>query len=71
MKIFFVLIIAGLLSGCNPNIREAPKDEIPWSNIIHFEYKEHLYILFAHGTSTGVVHDPDCPCSKKVQPGHE
>lgn len=44
------------------------KDLIPFDRVTHFEYKEHKYIKFeeTYGNASvgGVVHDPDCWCSK-------
>jgi hypothetical protein len=40
-----------------------------WSTVKHFNYKEHSYILFSWSQySNGIVHDPDCPCSKGHNP---
>lgn len=48
--------------------KESPKDIIPFNRITHFEYKGHKYIKFEElmgkGSVGGVVHDPDCWCSK-------
>lgn len=48
--------------------KESPKDIIPFNRITHFEYKGHKYIKFeeTYGSASvcGVVHDPDCWCSK-------
>lgn len=48
--------------------KESPKDLIPFDRVTHFEYKEHKYIKFeeTYGNASvgGVVHDPDCWCSK-------
>ena len=39
------------------------------SSIRHFTYKGHDYIQFhvcgTHGGGNGIVHDPDCQCTKK------
>ena len=48
--------------------KESPKDIIPFDRITHFEYKGHKYIKFeeldGQFSVGGVVHDPDCWCSK-------
>lgn len=48
--------------------KESPKDIIPFKRITHFEYKGHKYIKFddfgGSASVGGVVHDPDCWCSK-------
>ena len=48
--------------------KESPKDIIPFDRITHFEYKGQKYVKFeeTYGSASvgGVVHDPDCWCSK-------
>lgn len=47
------------------------EERLPFSRIIHFEYKGHSYIFFdtntCKWTDGGVVHDPDCRCQMKVR----
>jgi hypothetical protein len=54
--------------GVNPNSTRVRYDEVPFREIIHFEYKGHYYIKFfsriCKGAEAGVVHDPDCKCMK-------
>lgn len=54
--------------GVNTDPARVLYDQVPFREIIHFEYKGHYYIKFASriykGAEAGVVHDPDCKCMK-------
>ena len=81
MKKLLILLVAFLCSceeggyvrvrdntGVNVDTTPVLYKEVPFREIIHFEYKGHYYIKFASripkGAEAGVVHDPDCKCMK-------
>lgn len=33
----------------------------------NFAYQGHQYLMFVYEGSSDVVHDPDCPCSRKAE----
>ena len=75
MKKFLLIALVLFCISCKNNHtevrylgKEEPRDEIPFNRITHFNYNGHKYIKFeetyGNASVSGVVHDPDCWCSK-------
>ena len=71
MKKLFLLFALVALCSCGPaTINNKTEQGIldHFDKVIHFTYKGHKYIKFeeTYGNASvgGVVHDPDCWCSK-------
>ena len=71
-KIILIVIFCMMLSSCD--FMKVHMDG--WATPVNsndekldvstYEYNGHTYLIFGHTTMTnGVVHDPDCRCSKK------
>lgn len=75
MKKILLLFLIISLSSCLKstkieNINDTTlKGEIPFNNVIHFEYQNHEYIKFYYNyynvSHSSVVHNPDCKYCKK------
>ena len=57
-----VVIIAGLV-GTGLNIYYAVNNNKDY--IGQTDYRGHRYVLVHANGSTGITHDPDCPCHKE------
>ncbi len=57
-----VVIIAGLV-GTGLNIYYAISNNQDY--ISKADYRGHSYVLVHANGSTGITHDPDCPCHKE------
>ena len=71
--ILAAVLCAVCLSGCRVEVKN--KNQINTKrniepHIIEFTYKGHNYLLYEkslnyYKESTGITHDPDCPCHKE------
>ena len=73
-KIILIVVFCMMLSSCD--FMKVHMDG--WANPVHstdekidvtlYEYDGHTYLIFGHTLLTsGVVHDPNCNCSKKEE----
>lgn len=67
--ILFVLYVAGVSLG-DQSKAEAEKVGPEKSNgrLVTVVHEGHWFVLYDYLYRGGVVHHPDCPCLKKVQP---
>lgn len=62
------LMIFSILTSCENN--EKKYHVLPHNNgkIARLEYENHTYIGWTCNFGAGLVHDPDCKCSKDIIP---
>lgn len=60
-----IALLALTLTGCDKPTQGYQEDRIAyWMYTV--EYSEHRYVVLCRNPSTtGMVHDPDCPCREK------
>ena len=68
-SVFVVVFSVVVLTGCRHNGVTSVEDVETIDYVYRTEYDGHKYIVFKHNGLTnphnmsGVVHDPDCPCT--------
>ena len=65
-SILFMCLVAIVFGSCTQTQEEKNLNTQTNKGVSEFEYNGHKYIKFDWGrgrcSTTGVVHDPDCPC---------
>lgn len=65
LTLSILALLAVTLTGCEKETKEQRSEHYA-SCIITISYKGHNYIVLNKGRYTsGITHDPDCPCHQK------